>query len=127
MSHATTGLSFDCRSTGPAIASGRAAYLSHRYRTEFEILDAPAAVRRLVFPAIVAVGKRLGLHRRFAGAPEAHKTPRTLRTRSLPAALGAASPRQPRRTVIEHFGPGAPASRASAVRRSHSSASAKAT
>ena len=47
-----------------------AAYLSHRYRSEFEILEAPTPVRRLVFPAIVAIGKLLGLHRRFAGAPE---------------------------------------------------------
>jgi quercetin dioxygenase-like cupin family protein len=47
-----------------------AAYLSHRYRSEFEILEAPAPVRRLVFPAIVALGRLLGLHRRFADAPE---------------------------------------------------------
>lgn len=47
-----------------------AAYLSHRYRSEFEVLEAPAPVRRLVFPLIVAVGKLFGLHRRFAGAPE---------------------------------------------------------
>jgi hypothetical protein len=47
-----------------------AAYLSRRYRTEFEILAAPAPVRRLVFPAIVAVGTLLGLHRWFADAPE---------------------------------------------------------
>lgn len=47
-----------------------AAYLSHRYRSEFEILEVPAPVRRLVFPVIVAVGKLLGRHRRFAGAPE---------------------------------------------------------
>lgn len=47
-----------------------AAYLSRRYRSEFEILEVPAPVRRLVFPVIVAVGKLFGLHRRFAGAPE---------------------------------------------------------
>lgn len=47
-----------------------AAYLSHRYRTEFEILEAPAPVRRIVFPAIACVGRLLGRHRRFAGAPE---------------------------------------------------------
>jgi quercetin dioxygenase-like cupin family protein len=52
-----------------------AAYLSHRYRSEFEILEAPAPVRRLVFPVIVAVGKLLGLHRRFAGAPEPVRRP----------------------------------------------------
>lgn len=47
-----------------------AAYLSHRYRSEYEILEVPAPVRRLLFPLIVAVGKLLGLHRRFAGAPD---------------------------------------------------------
>jgi quercetin dioxygenase-like cupin family protein len=47
-----------------------AAYLSHRYRSEFEMLEAPAPVRRFVFPLIVAVGTLLGRHRRFAGAPE---------------------------------------------------------
>ena len=46
-----------------------AAYLSHRYRSEFEILEAPAPVRRFVFPVIAAVGTLLGWHRRFAGAP----------------------------------------------------------
>ena len=52
-----------------------AAYLSHRYRSEFEILEAPAPVRRLVFPMIVAVGTLLGLHRRFNGAPEPNRQP----------------------------------------------------
>lgn len=52
-----------------------AAYLSHRYRSEFAILEAPAPARRLVFPVIVAVGKLLGMHRRFAGAPEPVRRP----------------------------------------------------
>jgi quercetin dioxygenase-like cupin family protein len=47
-----------------------AAYLSHRYRSEFEMLEIPAPVRRLVFPVIVAAGRLLGLEKRFAGAPE---------------------------------------------------------
>lgn len=47
-----------------------AAYLSHRYRSEFEILEVPTPVRRLLFPVIAAVGRLLGWHRRFAGAPE---------------------------------------------------------
>lgn len=46
------------------------AFLSQRYRSEFEMLEAPAPVRRLVFPVIAAAGRLLGLHRRFAGAPE---------------------------------------------------------
>ena len=47
-----------------------AAYLSHRYRSEFETLEVPAPVRRLVFPVVATAGRLLGLHRRFAGAPE---------------------------------------------------------
>jgi quercetin dioxygenase-like cupin family protein len=47
-----------------------AAYLSHRYRTEFEMLEIPAPVRRVLFPAVASAGRLLGLHRRFAGAPE---------------------------------------------------------
>ena len=52
-----------------------AAYLSHRYRSEFEMLAAPAPVRRFVFPLIVAVGTLFGRHRRFAGAPEPVERP----------------------------------------------------
>jgi quercetin dioxygenase-like cupin family protein len=47
-----------------------AAYLSHRYRSEFEMLEVPRPVRRLVFPVLAVAGRLLGLHRRFAGAPE---------------------------------------------------------
>jgi quercetin dioxygenase-like cupin family protein len=47
-----------------------AAYLSHRYRSEFEVVEIPAPVRRVVFPLIVAIGRLLGKHKRFAGAPE---------------------------------------------------------
>jgi quercetin dioxygenase-like cupin family protein len=52
------------------------AYLSQRYRHEFEMTEVPAPVRRLVFPVIAAVGRLLGKHRRFAGAPEPVKRPR---------------------------------------------------
>jgi quercetin dioxygenase-like cupin family protein len=47
-----------------------AAYLSLRYRSEFEMLMIPRPVQRILFPAVVAVGRLLGKHRRFAGAPE---------------------------------------------------------
>lgn len=47
-----------------------AAYLTRRYRNEFEMLAAPRPVQRVVFPVIVAVGRMVGRHRRFAGAPE---------------------------------------------------------
>jgi quercetin dioxygenase-like cupin family protein len=52
-----------------------AAYLSHRYRSEFEMLEVPAPVRRLVFPVVAAAGRLLGLQRRFAGAPEPVRRP----------------------------------------------------
>ena len=47
-----------------------AAYLSHRYRSEFEMLEIPAPVRRVLLPVVAAVGRLAGRHRRFAGAPE---------------------------------------------------------
>jgi hypothetical protein len=46
------------------------AYLGQRYRSEFETTAIPLPVRRLAFPVIVAAGKLLGMHRRFADAPE---------------------------------------------------------
>ena len=52
------------------------AYLSHHYRSEFELMAVPAPVRRFVFPAVAAVGSLFGLHRRFAGAPEPVARPR---------------------------------------------------
>jgi quercetin dioxygenase-like cupin family protein len=47
-----------------------AAYLLRRYRTEFGMMDIPAPVQRFVFPVLIVVGRVLGRHRRFAGAPE---------------------------------------------------------
>jgi quercetin dioxygenase-like cupin family protein len=47
-----------------------AAYLLSRYRSEFGMADVPAPVQRVVFPLVVSIGRLLGLHRRFAGAPE---------------------------------------------------------
>lgn len=47
-----------------------AAYLTSRYRSEFAMADIPRPVQRFVFPIVVAIGRLLGLHRRFAGAPE---------------------------------------------------------
>jgi quercetin dioxygenase-like cupin family protein len=47
-----------------------AAYLLSRYRTEFGMADIPAPVQRVVFPIVVGIGRLVGLHRRFAGAPE---------------------------------------------------------
>ena len=47
-----------------------AAYLGSRYRSEFGIAAIPAPVQRVLFPVVLAVGRVLGWHRRYAGAPE---------------------------------------------------------
>lgn len=47
-----------------------AAFLLRRYRSEFGMAAVPAAVQRLVFPVVVAVGTLLGRYRRYADAPE---------------------------------------------------------
>jgi quercetin dioxygenase-like cupin family protein len=53
-----------------------AAYLSRRYRSEFEMLAVPRPVQRLLFPVIAGLGRLLGRDRRFAGAPEPVHRPR---------------------------------------------------
>lgn len=47
------------------------AYLTRRYRSEYALLVIPAVVQRLVFPAIVLIGKIFGKYARYADAPEA--------------------------------------------------------
>ena len=47
-----------------------AAFLSTRYRTEFEMLEIPTPVRKVLMPVLYQVGKLLGKHQRFADAPE---------------------------------------------------------
>jgi quercetin dioxygenase-like cupin family protein len=47
-----------------------AAFLTRRYRSEYMLLEIPAAVQRFVFPALVAVGRLLGRYRKYADAPE---------------------------------------------------------
>ena len=47
-----------------------AAYLTRRYSNEFGMMAIPRPVQRFLFPVIVAVGRVLGWHRRFADAPE---------------------------------------------------------
>lgn len=58
------------RNGGKRPGALEAAWLSHRYRSEFATLAIPAPVRRFVFPVLAAVGGALGLRRRYAGAPE---------------------------------------------------------
>jgi hypothetical protein len=47
-----------------------AANLMTRYRTEFAMVEIPAAVQRFVFPLQVAIGKLIGRYRKYADAPE---------------------------------------------------------
>ncbi len=47
-----------------------AAFLVRRYRSEFAMLEVPAAVQRFVFPVVVAAGRLLGRYARYADAPE---------------------------------------------------------
>ena len=46
-----------------------AAFLTTHYRSEFAMLEIPAPVRRLLVPVLYRIGKLLGKHERFAGAP----------------------------------------------------------
>jgi hypothetical protein len=46
------------------------AFLTRRYRSEFAMMEIPAAVQRFLFPLLVAVGTLLGKYRKYADAPE---------------------------------------------------------
>lgn len=46
------------------------AFLTTRYRSEFAMVEIPAAVQRILFPLQVALGRLLGKYRRYADAPE---------------------------------------------------------
>ena len=48
-----------------------AAFLMRRYRSEFSMVEIPAAVQRFVFPLQVAIGRLLGKYKKYADAPEA--------------------------------------------------------
>ena len=47
-----------------------AAFLAQRYRAEFGLAEVPAAVQRILFPVMVAVGTLLGRYSKYADAPE---------------------------------------------------------
>lgn len=46
-----------------------AAFLARRFRSEFTMTEIPAVVQRLVFPAVVTVGRLLGRYAKYADAP----------------------------------------------------------
>lgn len=56
---------------GKRPSSFDAAYLTTKYKTEFEMLEIPPFVKKVIFPLILFFGKLQGKHRKFKDAPEA--------------------------------------------------------
>jgi quercetin dioxygenase-like cupin family protein len=52
-----------------------AAFLTRRYRSEFEMLVIPKLVQQTVFPLVVAIGHLLGKYAKYADAPEPMQPP----------------------------------------------------
>ncbi|MGC3944353.1 MAG: cupin domain-containing protein [Chryseolinea sp.] len=46
------------------------AYLQTRYKTEFDLVEIPGFVRKVIFPVVAFAGTLTGRHRRFVGAPD---------------------------------------------------------
>lgn len=46
------------------------AYLLTRYKTEFDLMEIPELVKRVVFPVVVGVGTMLGYDKKFKDCPE---------------------------------------------------------
>ena len=55
---------------GKRPAAFDAAFLVHRYRSEFDMTEIPAPVKRFVFPVQIAVGRLLGRYKKYVDAPE---------------------------------------------------------
>lgn len=58
------------RSGGKRPGTFDVAFLLTRYRSEFDMVELPAPVRKLLMPVMYRLGKLLGKHERFANAPE---------------------------------------------------------
>ena len=46
-----------------------AAYLLNRYKSEFDMLDIPVFVKKVIFPITLFIGRLKGLHKKFKNAP----------------------------------------------------------
>jgi len=57
---------------GPSAFDG--AFLASKYKSEFDLVDIPTFVKKVIFPITLMLGKLGGKHRRFDGAPEPAKT-----------------------------------------------------
>jgi quercetin dioxygenase-like cupin family protein len=58
--------------TKPSAFDG--AFLQNKYKSEFDLVEIPGFVKKVVFPLILSIGKLTGKHRKFDGAPEAVKS-----------------------------------------------------
>jgi quercetin dioxygenase-like cupin family protein len=47
------------------------AYLQSKYKSEFDMIDIPVFVKKVIFPIVITLGKLMGKHRKFEKAPEA--------------------------------------------------------
>lgn len=55
---------------GKRPATFDAAYLLDRYKSEFDMLEVPAFVKKVIFPLTLFFGKLQGKHKKFKDAPE---------------------------------------------------------
>ena len=55
--------------TRPSAFDG--AFLQTKYKTEFDMVEIPAFVKKVIFPVILLLGKLAGKHKKFEGAPQA--------------------------------------------------------
>jgi quercetin dioxygenase-like cupin family protein len=46
------------------------AFLQTKYQSEFDMVGIPKFVKKVVFPIVLALGKLMGKHRKFADAPQ---------------------------------------------------------
>ncbi len=46
------------------------AYLTTKYKSEFEMLEIPSFVKKVIFPLTIFIGKLQGKHHKFKDAPE---------------------------------------------------------
>lgn len=51
------------------------AWLLNRYRTEFDMIDIPGFVKKVIFPTSLFIGKLQGKQRKFQNAPEPLSVP----------------------------------------------------
>jgi len=58
---------------GKRPGSFEAAYLLNKYKSEFDMLEIPAFVKKVIFPVTIFFGKLTGKYKKFKHAPEAIK------------------------------------------------------